>query len=212
MITADDLIPTIKKLTSSFLEEIGGTDSAQNSFIFIYLNNALRKLANIAYTMKISDPMTINADGFITFKSGAQDITNLYAPLRIVDPTGKESAKRVSYVDTKVGWWRESHNTQMHVRGFNGAYTLHYIAYPAQVAQTSSVIEFPDAGSMGLAYYTAALIVESLPNSKSLAVHFYTLAQQHLKVAVQANIDARGHSSGGFVPSLNTVDLAFGGG
>ncbi|WP_138752761.1 hypothetical protein [Paenibacillus sinopodophylli] len=212
MITADDLLPTIKKLSASFIEEIGGTDTAQNSFIFIYLNNALRKLAKIAYVMKISDPLTVSLDGFVTFKSGTQDISSLYAPLRIINPSGSETAKRTSFVDTKIGWWRESSNTQIHVRGMVGDYTLHYLTYPAQVVQTSSAIEFPDAGSMGLAYYTVALIVESLPNSKSLSVHFYTLAQQHLKIATQANIDARGHSSGGFIPSLNDVDMAFGGG
>lgn len=212
LITADDLIPTIKQITVSFLEEIGSTGSQQNQFIFIYLNQALRKLANIAYVMKISDPLTISGNGDVTFQLNSQPITNMYAPLRIMDSNGKETAKRTAYADTKAGWWRESSNTALNVKGLTGSYTLHYIAYPAQLAQTTSVIEFPDAGSMGLAYYTAAMIVESLPNAKDLVAHYYSLAQQHLKIAVQATIDARGHSSGGYVPSLNTVDTAFLGG
>lgn len=209
-ITAGDLLPTIKKLSASYLEEIGSTDEAQNVYIFAYINHALRELANIAYVMKISDPLSISSDGFVTFNLNTQPITNLYAPLRILEPSGtKEVRKRTSFVDTN-GWWRESTNTQIHVKGLTaGSYTLHYIAYPATVATSSSIIEFPDSGTMGLSYYTAALVVESLPNGKDQADHYYGLYARHMKIAVQANIDARGHSSGGYVPSLNLVETVY---
>lgn len=209
-VTAGDLLPTIKKLVASYLEEIGSTDEAQAVYLFPYLNHALRKLANIAYVMKISDPLSISSDGFVTFNLNTQPITNLYAPLRILEPSGtKEVRKRTSFVDTN-GWWRESANTQIHVKGLaSGLYTLHYIAYPATVATNNSPIEFPDSGTMGLCYYVAALIVESLPNAKDLATHYYSLAERDMKIAVQGNVDARGHSSGGYVPSLNLVDTVF---
>ncbi|WP_214629989.1 hypothetical protein [Paenibacillus agaridevorans] len=212
MITADSLLPTIRKIVASYLEEIGTSESQQNQYIFIFITEALRKLANIAYVMRVSDPMTISGEGFITFQRSGQSIIDLYAPLRIMDSTGKEVVKRTAYADTKSGWWRESSNTPIHVKGLNGAYTLHYIAYPSTVASASSPVEFPDAGSLGLSYHVAAMIMESRPHAKDLAAHYYALSQRYLKIAVQANIDARGHSSGGFVPSLNTVDSAFGGG
>lgn len=215
-ITAGDLLPTIKKLAASYLEEIGGTDSAQNSFIFIYLNNALRKLAHIAYNVETSDELNLSADGYVTFKKNNQDIANLYSPLRIYGPDGRTIPRRSSSEDYK-GWWREAANTRIHIRGYTeksqpltaGNYTLDYIFYPTAVTQESSPVQFPDAGTMGLCYYCAALILESRPNAKDLVIHYFALANQHLSIAVQANIDARGKSSGGYAPTLNTVDQVF---
>lgn len=217
MITAGNLLLTIKKISASYLEEIGATDGDQEVYIFEYINNALRKLAKIAYVMKISDAKSLSADGFVTFQQSSQDIANMYAPLRILDPNGREMTRRTSFTDSK-GWWRESSNTQISVKGFSlasqplasGNYTLHYLAYPATIASSSSVVEFPDAGTMGLCYYTAALIAESFADDgKGIVNHFYAKAKGHLRIAVQANIDGRGHSSGGVVPSLNDIDTAF---
>lgn len=212
MLTADSLLPTIKKIVASFIEEIGNTDNQQNQYIFIFINEALRKLASVAYVMKESDSLTISADGLITFQRSSQPITDMYAPLRILDSNGREVAKRTAYADTRAGWWRESSNTPIHVKGLNGSYTLQYIAYPATVAANNSPIEFPDAGSLGLSYHVAAMIMEARPNAKDLATHYYALSNSYLKIAARANIDARGHGSGGYVPSLNAVDAAFGGG
>lgn len=218
MVTTDDLLPTIKKLAASYLEEVGSTDTDQNFYIFQFLTNALRKLANIAYVMKISDTKFIEDDDFVTFQKSSEDITNMYAPLRILDPNGRELTKRTSFVDSK-GWWRESANTQIDIKGFTlasqplsaGNYTLHYLAYPATISSSSSPVEFPDAGTMGLCYYTAALIVEAFADDgKTIANHFYQKAKGHLRIAVKANIDGRGHSSSGFIPSMNDVDFAFG--
>lgn len=207
----------IKKIAVSFLEEIGSTDSDQNVYIFDYLDKALKKLAGIAYVMKISDVKALSADGFVTFQQSGLDIANMYAPLRILDPNGRELAKRTSFTDTK-GWWRESSNTQLHIKGFSltsqalaaGNYTLHYLAYPATISSSSSVIEFPDAYAMGLCYYTAAMIGESFVDSdKSLVSHYYNLADADIAIATQANIDARGHGSGGFVPSQTKTREVF---
>ncbi|MNY18347.1 hypothetical protein D3C86_1517230 [compost metagenome] len=140
----------------------------------------------------------------------------MYSPLRIIGPDGWEINKRTSFTDYR-GWWRESSNSDIHIKGFtdpgnpllSGGYLLQYLAYPALVTDTSSVVEFPDSGTMGLCYQCAALIVESLPSAKDLAVHYYNLSSQYMKIATQANIDARGQSSGGFVPSLFTIDQAF---
>lgn len=216
MLTVNDLLPTIRGMVRSFIEEIGSNQAEQDLNIRIYLNNGLRKLVHLAYIVKHSDPLTLNADGDAVFQRSSQTITNMYAPLRILDPSGREIDKRTSFVGTK-GWWRESAYTPLNIRGFGlssqplpvGQYTLHYLAYPEQVALNSSVVEFPQAGSMGLCYYVAALIMESLPGDKDLVAHYMAVSQQHLRIVAQANIDARGHGSGGFVPSLNTVDTVF---
>lgn len=216
-ITAGDLVPTIKKLAVSFLEEIGATDKDQDFYIYMYLNNALRKLAGIAYIMKESDLISLSTDGYVTFLSSSQPIANMYAPLRILDPSGRETAKRTSFVDVK-GWWRESANTKIHMKGFTvasqpmaaGNYVLHYLAYPATVASAGSVIEFPDAGAMGLTYFVAAMIGESfVDGDKRIVDHYYGLADAEIPITTQANIDGRGHSSGGFVPSQSTTDSVF---
>lgn len=216
----NDLLPTIKTLARSYLDEIGPNEESRDMYIRAYINNALRKLASLAYVYRESDPLLLNADGYVTFQRNAQPITDLYAPLRILDPFGQETEKRTSTAASK-GWWRESSNTQLHMRGFTlssrplpaGNYTLHYIAYPALISSNTSIVEFPDAGQMGLCYYAAGLIVESLEDEqKPLPLYHFAKAQEHLKIAVQANIDARGHGSGGFVPSQNIVDTVFFGG
>ncbi|NJJ38542.1 hypothetical protein [Paenibacillus apii] len=208
----------IKQLAASYLEEIGDEEGTQNNYIFQYMTHALRRLAHIAYQQKDSDALYISSDGAAIFQIGGTDISNMYAPLRILDPNGRDMQKRVSYADTR-GWWREATNTQIHIKGYAlatnplpaGNHILQYLAYPAAVSSLLSPVQFPDAGSMGLCYYVAGLILESRPNAKDLVTHYYNLAQGHLKIAVQASIDGRGTSSGGFVPSLNSVDLAFGG-
>lgn len=213
MLTAGDLLPTIKKLCASYIEEIGANDDDQNVYLFQYMSHALRKLASIAYQCKDSDQLEITTDGYVTFKRGL-NIANMYAPLRILDPFGRDMQKRVSFADTR-GWWRESSNTEIHIKGYalatnplpGGAHILQYIAYPTPITSMTTVIEFPDAGSMGLCYYAAALIVESLDDSKDLAAHYYSLADSHLEVVVQANIEGRGTSSGGYVPSMANAQL-----
>jgi len=219
MLTASDLLPIIKTLARAYLDEIGPNEESRDMYIRAYLNSALRKLASVAYQYRESDPLLLNSDGYVTFQRNAQPITDLYAPLRIIDPSGKEAEKRTSTAATK-GWWRESSNTPLHIRGFtlaqplpSGNYVLQYIAYPATISSNTSPVEFPLAGQMGLCYYAAMLIVESLEDEqKPLPMYYNAKSQEHLKIAVQANIDARGHGSGGFVPSLNTIDTVFFGG
>lgn len=208
MLIASDVTTTIKKLVESYLEEAGNTDQEQNNTIFMYLTLALRKLAHLAYYEKASDALYISSDGDAIFQRSGQDITDIYSPLRILDPQGRETPKRVSYADTR-GWWRESANTNINLKGFAlatnplpaGTYTLHYLAYPASVNSLNSPLNFPDAGIMGLCYYTAALILESLPTAKDLSNHYYGLADGNWEVVGLANSMGRGVSSGGIVPS-----------
>lgn len=208
MTTASDLITPITKYVASYIEELGSTSATQNVLLFSYITLALKKLAHVAYKSRTSSVLSITADGDQTFLIGGAAITDLYSPLRILDSTNKEIVKRTSY-SAPTGWYRESYNSSIHTKNMTGNHTLMYIAYPADVTATGDTIDFPPAGNMGLIYYVCAMIVESLPNAKDQATHFYTLANMHLKIAVQANIDGRGVSTGGWVPSLNTIDLMF---
>lgn len=218
MLTAANLVPMIKKLAESFLEEIGDEEAVQNSWIFDYLTKSLRRLAGIAYQEKTSDALYISSNDYAIFQIGGVDITDMYAPQRIIGPDGRDAQHRTSFSDNR-GWWRNSTNTQIHITGFTleknpmpaGDYRLQYLFYPAEVTSLVSAINFPDAGEMGLCYFTAALILESRPSAKDLSTHYYNLANQHLKIAEQANIDGRGVSSNGIVPSLTRVDAIFGG-
>lgn len=207
-ITADKVITPVKQYVASFLEELGSTSDAQNTYLFNYISLTLWKLAHIAYQPKYSDVLNITADGYQTFKLSAVDITDFYAPLRILNASGQEVQWRTSY-SAPTGWYKESASVRIHTKNLTGNHTLHYLDYPAEVTATTSVIDFPKAGLMGLIYYVSAGVLESLPNAKELSDHFYRLAEKDLKIAVLANTDARGKSSGGFVPSPFTVDQFF---
>jgi hypothetical protein len=211
MIYASDLVPTIKKLVESYLEEIGDGAAEQNSNIFMYLNQGLRKLARLAYQERDSDALYISSDDYQIFTIGGNAITNMYAPLRILDPQGRDMQKRVSFADTR-GWWREATNVNIHIKGYAlatnplpaGNHILQYLAYPGTIASLESRVDFPDVGSMGLCYFVAGLILESRPSAKDLANHYYGLADGYWEIVELANMEGRGTSSGGPVPSMVT--------
>jgi hypothetical protein len=213
-ITAQDLITPIAKYVTSFIEEIGSSSASQNVYLLNYISLALRKLANLAYQVKISDALSLSADGDVTFTQAGLAL-DFYAMLRIIKPDGRSLNKRTSFEDTS-GWWRESANMPINITGFTSApplaagnYRLHYLKYPAKVTAVTDVIEFPEAGIMCLIYYTCAMVLESHPNLKDQTTYFYKMAKQNLKVSVLANTDARGTGSGGFVPSVSLVDTYF---
>lgn len=215
MLTANDLLPTIQKIASSYLDELGSNETDQNNYIFEFLSRTLRKLAGIAYQVKDSDKLTLSQDGYVTFKRDGVEIQDLYAPLTLLNPQGYEVTKRTSFSDDK-GWWRDGSNSSVHIKGFSSArplmqgdYTLKYVAYPKKITEATDAVEFPDAGSLGLSYHCAALIMESLPNHKDLATHFYNLSILHLKSITQASIDSMGRSTGGFRPDTATIDAVY---
>jgi hypothetical protein len=211
-VTAQDLITPISKYVTSFIEEIGSNTAAQNVYLLTYISLALRKLANVAYQAKYSDALNLSADGDATFIQGGLAL-DFYAVLRIIKPDGRSLTRRTSY-EAPMGWWRESANMPFNIIGFAatsplaaGNYQLHYLKYPAKVTAVGDTVEFPESAIMGLIYYTCAMVLESHPTLKDQTAYFYGLAKAQLKVAVLANMDARG--SGGFVPSASVVDQYF---
>jgi hypothetical protein len=219
MLIASDLVPTIKRLAASFLEEIGDETGVQNAAIFEMLTMALRRLAHIAYQEKKSDALYISTDDDAIFQIGGSDISDMYAPLRIIDPNGRDMQKRVSFPDTR-GWFKDASNLQINIKGFTypgnplpaGDHILHYIHYPSTIASLDSIVQFPDAGAMGLCYYVAGLILESRPTAKDLVSHYMTLSKEHLKIVQKASITGRGTFGSGYVPSMADVDEMFGSG
>jgi hypothetical protein len=206
MATAGDVITLVKTMNAMDMEELG-TDAQQTDKLIIFLNRALKELAHLAYRTKVSDVLNIETDGYKTFQRGSVDITDLYAPLRILDPTGRDTNKRTSYA-APTGWWRESDAQQIHCKGMSGNHTLVYVAYPTAVTTTSSPLDFPEAGMMALAFWVIGIAKESR-NAYEESNAMYARARERLKVLVLANEAARGVSSGGYVPSINDVDRAF---
>lgn len=187
------------------IAELGENESIQNTYIFDYMSRALQEMASICYVVKESDPLTVNEDGYVTFKRLGSPIDDLYEPLRIVD-SNREIPKRTAFMAT-TGWWRDSANSDFHFKGLNGTYTLHYKAYPTEITSKDQMLEFPPSGYMVLVYYTCGLIRES-KNFIDESQVMYARAKERMKIIVKANIDGRG-VQGGSVPSVNDVDLYF---
>src|SRR5690625_2624491 len=128
MRTAGQLATLIKQEVKMDLAELGDTDSQQNQYIFDFISLALKGWAKLAYQTEVSDPLTIGSDGYVTFQKGGNDISDMYEPLRILQ-NGNEVRRRTSFAG-EDGWYKESSNADIHVKGLSGEFTLQYIRYP----------------------------------------------------------------------------------
>lgn len=188
--TAGQLASMIKQMVTMDLAEIGESTSQQNSFIFDAMSRALKELAGISDNRKESDRLNITSDGYVTFQQDSSDVTDLYQPLMILDVRGAEVRKRTRFTQP-MGWFRESHTSPIHVKGLTGDYTLHYIAYPAEITSESDVPEFPPAGYMALCFWTCGVIKESKNFYEEAAV-MYEKAKERYPILIKATEDARG--------------------
>jgi hypothetical protein len=204
--TAGQLATIIKQVSKMDIAELGENSSIQDTYIFDFMSRALNELASLAFVVRTSDALNITQDGYVTFQIAGSDITDLYEPLRILDSNGNEKGKRYAFT-ADGGWWRESANTPIHVKGMIGSYVLQYKAYPKEITVASDIPEFPASGYMALVYWTCALVKESKDYFEE-AQHMYTLARERLKLVVKANMDARG-TTGGMPPSIYDVDQYF---
>lgn len=204
--TAGQLATVIKKMCAMDVAELGDVDSTQNTYIYDYMSRALKELTSLAYVVRITDGLNITSDGFITFSLAGSVITDLYEPIRIVDTNGNEVLKRAFFTASK-GWWRESANSQFHVKGLNGNYVLHYKAYPTEISTDTQIPEFPESGYMVLCYYTSGMIKES-KNYYEESQAMYAKAKERMKLLVKANEDGRG-TMGGKPPMVSDIDLYF---
>lgn len=206
MATVDDLIGIMQVINTLDNADIGESDNGQSNYI-IFINRAMKELAHIAYRSRVSDELMISGDGYVYFQKSASNITDIYAPQRIMNAAETSEVPKRTAFSAPVGWWRESDGAAIHVRGLtSGSYKLHYIGYPTTVSATTDTLDFPEAGIMVLAYWCSALVKEA-SNSYDEAQAMRAIANKNMGVIVQANTDARGVSSGGYVPSQATLSI-----
>lgn len=195
--TVGEITSMIKMLIKMDLAEIGENESTQNQYIWYYMTLAMWRYASLAFIVRESDPLVVTVDGYVTFKRATVDIDDLYEQLRVLNASGTEVNKRTSYA-SPIGWWRESINTQIHIKGA-GTYTMQYKAYPAKVTSAAQVLEWPATSYDLLMHQTCGMILESKEYYEE-SNHHYAIVDKLIPVIIKANIDARG-VTGGMPPS-----------
>src|SRR5690348_5477143 len=91
-----------------------------NTYIYLYLNIVMMKYARIADVVKYSDALAMTTDGEKIFLQNGVAITDMFEPMQIYDPANPSAIrihKRTSDEAPK-GWWRESNNSEIYIRGF----------------------------------------------------------------------------------------------
>jgi hypothetical protein len=193
---AGQLASIIEKMSEMDVYDLGEDPS---TYIYYYLNIAMMKLARVAYQVKFSDALAISGDGYKTFQIAGTDISDVFEPMVIYDSNEVEVQKRTAYSAPK-GWWRESDNLPIHVRGLAaGNYTLKYVKYPARVSIASDPIEFPPSGYDVLIKEVIASIKYS-KNSYGGAEFADAQAKKSMGLALQGSVSARGTGTTGQPP------------
>lgn len=191
--TVGELTSMIKQMLKMDLSELGENSSTQNQYIWYYMTLAMWRFVSLAYIVRTSDTLTVSADGYVTFKRATTDIDDLYEQLRILDSSGSPVQKRTSW-DAPAGWWRESINSQIHIKGI-GTYTMQYKAYPTKVTGESQTLEWPATSYDLLMYQTCGMVKES-KNYYEEANNYYSIADKLLPILAKSNIDAQGTTNG----------------
>jgi hypothetical protein len=193
---AGQLGTIITKLSEMDVGDLGNSQTNQNTFIYYYMNVAMMKLARLAYNVKFSDVLAFTTDGYYTFKLGNVAIADMFEPMAIYATGDVQMQKRTAY-DAPVGWWRESNNLEIHLRGLVvGNYTLKYVKYPARVTLDTDTVEFPPSGYDALIKEVVSLIKYS-KNSLGDAEFINAQAKQSMGLAAQGSISAKGTGSSG---------------
>lgn len=209
---AGQILTVVRTVNKMDIDYLGADDTAQNQMLFQFLNVALWNLARLCYNTEVSDVVNITDDGPVEFTRGSAAITNMYEPLRLVRIDGGrevEVNKRSS--DTApIGWYCESPNQPIHVRGSTGQHRLKYIRYPRQVTQETDPVDCPESGYKALIMEISAL-VKDVKNFYQEAEAMAANAKSGYSAITQAAISGRGPSSGGMPPSFDDVKKAQGG-
>lgn len=186
-----ELTSMIKKEAKMDLAVLGNSDSDQNTYIWYYMTLAMWKYVSLAYVSRTSDSLVVSADGYVTFQRSSLDIDDLYEQLRILTPdaSGTELTRRTSFSAPR-GWWRESANAQIHIKGA-GTYVMQYKGYPAKAATATQILEWPASSYDLLMFETIGKIKESKDDAQGAATA-YAIADKLVPVLIKANADARG--------------------
>lgn len=199
-----ELTSQIKKMGRMNLAHLGN-DNDQNTYIWYYMTLAMWKFVSLAFVVRTSDPLTVSSDGYVTFKHSDSDIEDLYEQLRILTPTeeGRTVKRRTSF-DGSDGWYRESANSRIHIKG-SGTYVMQYKAYPAKASTATQILEWPATSYDLLQYETIGKIKESL-NDLEGAAQAYSIADKLIQILIKANADAIG-TTGGRPPNQNEAQF-----
>lgn len=199
--TVGELTSQIKKEGKMNIAHLGN-DSDQNTYIRYYMTLSMWKYVGLVYKKRVSDPLIVSSDGYVTFKIGGSDIEDFYAPIRIFinDESGKALGKRTSF-EAPTGWFIESANDRIHIKG-TGTYVLSYRAYPAKAISETQVLDWPASSYDLLMFETIGKIKESL-NDLEGASAAYAIADKLIPILIKANMDNSQSTTGGMVPSHN---------
>jgi hypothetical protein len=201
--TVGELNTQIKRESKMNLAQLGSTDASQNSYIWPYMTQALWKYAGLIFRKKVSDPLVVAANGYVTFQFGGVDISDMYAPMKILiapEVSGSTFVHRTSF-DAPNGWFKESANDRIHIKG-PGTYILHYRAYHSKITSDAQTLDLPQAAYRLIQYETLALIFHSL-NDVASAGAMQAIADKEIPILIKANMDSSQATSGGVVPSQN---------
>jgi hypothetical protein len=191
-----ELTSMIKKESKMNLAQLGNTATDQNTYIWYYMTLAMWKYVALAFVNRTSDVLVVAVNGYVTFQRNAADIDDLYEQLRILTPnevTGVLFPKRTSF-DAPNGWWRESANSQIHIKGA-GTYVMQYKGYPAKATTDGQFLEWPSSSYDLLMFETIGKIKESI-NDLEGAAAAYAIADKLIPILVKANTDAVGSTNG----------------
>lgn len=211
---AGQLSTIIKQMAANDIADLGNSDG-QDNFIFLYLNLALQELARLAFLVTYSDPLAVAGNGWYSFQKDAQSITTtLYEP-QIILPYPESGSttfiKRTSYEAPNAGWWRESQDQGVHIKGLTtGNYTLKYLRYPKQITLADDIVEFPTSGNATLCKTVVGLIKLS-KNSYAGQQALDASAKQSMGIAAQGSISAKGTGTTGQPLGAQDVSIARGG-
>jgi hypothetical protein len=207
---AGQLFTIISGICSMEMEDLATDPQGQKDAVYRLMNISLWKMPRVSYLSQYSEQLNVTIDGYVTFKYSSQDISDMFEPQIIFQPNGQPLQKRTSD-DAPIGWWRESQNLPIHIRGFTsyapltvGNYQLKYLKYPKQVTIDGDAIEIAPSGYYELIFDVCRLIKLSR-NSYGGAEFMGQKADQALGSSVQGAISARGTGSTGQPPSAADV-------
>lgn len=197
--TAGELTSMIKKNARMDLALLGANNTEQNTYIFYYLTMALWKYAGLAYCTRTSDPLTVTANGPVTFQIDGASIEDMYAQQYLLKD-GQKVRKRTSFDDPGPGWYREGFNQDIDIIGL-GTYKLVYRAYHPKITAESQELMWPQTSYNLLMYETIGKIKQS-KNDDAGADSAFKIAAKEISLLTKTAIDSQGNT-GGPVPSHN---------
>lgn len=192
--TAGELASMIKKNARMDLAVLGSSATEQNTYIFYYMTEALWKHAGLVTYKRTSEPLVVVESGPVTFRIGDAAVDDMYTPMYILNADGFKLERRLSIDDMSDGWFRESFNDAIDIRGA-GTYRLVYRAYHPKIANETDELMWPQTSYSILMYETIGKIKQS-KNDDAGAAAAFGIAEREKLILIKSNSDSVGPSRG----------------